>query len=136
MSCEPDGTKKKSGPACDECGGSTDTVERWNGRPVTETSRTISVDIGAAAAALEASPELCAMMIEMVGGPALAEAQSEIDRLRKLITDAIDEYPVASGLYVDSDGQDGYGSLKAMRVYLEIPASYPISLQHHGEVKP
>lgn len=30
MSCEPDGSNKKTGPACDECGGSTDTVARWN----------------------------------------------------------------------------------------------------------
>lgn len=31
LSCEPDGSNKKTGPACDECGGATDTVERWNG---------------------------------------------------------------------------------------------------------
>jgi hypothetical protein len=52
--------------------------------------------------------------------------EGKIERLRELITDAIDEYPVASGLYVDSDGQDGYGSLKAMRFHLGIPSSYPI----------
>lgn len=42
----------------------------------------IEVDIGAAASMLEASPELCAMMNELVGGPARVEAQAEIDRLR------------------------------------------------------
>lgn len=57
---------------------------------MTETSRTITVDIGAAAAALEASPELCAMMNQMVGGPALVEAQSEIDRLRGALQGVID----------------------------------------------
>lgn len=48
----------------------------------------IEVDIGAAAAMLEASPELCAMMNELVGGPALVEAQAEIERLRAQIEDA------------------------------------------------
>jgi hypothetical protein len=55
------------------------------------------------------------------------DLMAENARLRELITDAIDEYPVASGLYVDQDGQDGYGPLKAMRIYLGIPSSYPIS---------
>lgn len=85
MSVSQDGKDKKTGPACDECGGSTDTVERWNSRPITETTRTISVDIGAAAATLEASPELGAMLSEMIGGPALVEAQAEIERLQALV---------------------------------------------------
>lgn len=42
----------------------------------------IVVDIGAAAAMLEASPQLAAMMNEMIGGPALVAAQAEIERLR------------------------------------------------------
>lgn len=32
MSCEPDGSDKKTGPACDDCAGSTESVERWNTR--------------------------------------------------------------------------------------------------------
>lgn len=32
MSVNQDGTQKKTGPACDECGGSTENVERWNTR--------------------------------------------------------------------------------------------------------
>jgi len=42
----------------------------------------VQVDIGAALAALQASPELCEAMIELVGGPALIEAQAEIERLQ------------------------------------------------------
>jgi hypothetical protein len=34
MSVNKDGTQKKSGPACDECGGSTESVERWNDRTI------------------------------------------------------------------------------------------------------
>lgn len=33
MSINKDGTQKKTGPACDECGGSTESIERWNTRP-------------------------------------------------------------------------------------------------------
>lgn len=43
--------------------------------------RTIEVDIGAALAALQESPELAEAMNAMVGGPALVEAQNEIERL-------------------------------------------------------
>ncbi len=43
--------------------------------------RKIEVDIGAALEALQASPELADMMNAMVGGPALVEAQAEIERL-------------------------------------------------------
>lgn len=35
--CDPDGwmtTDKRTGPACDDCGGSTDTMERWNNRNI------------------------------------------------------------------------------------------------------
>lgn len=42
----------------------------------------IEVDIVAAAEMLQASPELCAMMNELVGGPALVEAYAEIERLQ------------------------------------------------------
>lgn len=45
-------------------------------------TKRIEVDIGAAAAMLQANPELCAMMNELVGGPALIEAQAEIERLQ------------------------------------------------------
>lgn len=45
----------------------------------------IEVDIGAAAAMLQNSPELCTMMNELVGGPALVEAHAEVDRLHDLL---------------------------------------------------
>jgi hypothetical protein len=32
MSVNQDGSQKKTGPACEECGGSTESVERWNTR--------------------------------------------------------------------------------------------------------
>lgn len=32
MSCEPDGSDKKTGPACDDCGASAASDERWNTR--------------------------------------------------------------------------------------------------------
>lgn len=44
----------------------------------------------------------------------------ELAYLRTLAENAVREYPVASGLYVDSDGQAGYGSLKALRLFLGI----------------
>lgn len=47
-----------------------------------EEPRRIEVDIGAAMEALQSSPELCAAMNELVGGPALVEAQAEVERLR------------------------------------------------------
>jgi len=34
VSVNKDGTQEKSGPACDECGGSTESVERWNSRTI------------------------------------------------------------------------------------------------------
>lgn len=52
---------------------------------MTDEVKRIEVDIAAAAAALQSSPELCAMMNELVGGPALIEAQAEIERLQKLV---------------------------------------------------
>jgi hypothetical protein len=42
----------------------------------------------------------------------------ELEYMKTLATNAVREYPVASGLYKDTDGQAGYGSLKAMRLYL------------------
>lgn len=52
-----------------------------------------------------------------------AEAAEEIEYLRALAMNAVQEYPVASGLYVDGDGQAGYGSLKAMRLRLGVAPS-------------
>jgi hypothetical protein len=71
----------RAGPACDDCAGTADTTELWNTRPL-EAKKSIEVDIGAAVTALQASPDLAAMMNELVGGPALTEAHAEIDRLR------------------------------------------------------
>jgi hypothetical protein len=42
----------------------------------------------------------------------------ENEAMRSLLLDVVREYPIASGLYVDLDGQDGYGPLKAARKYL------------------
>jgi hypothetical protein len=46
------------------------------------------------------------------------ELAAELEYLRTLLSNAVHEFPVASGLYVDSDGMAGYGSLKAMRLRL------------------
>lgn len=51
-----------------------------------EEQKRIEVDIGAAFAMLQESPELCAAMNEMVGGPALVAAHAEVDRLVALVT--------------------------------------------------
>lgn len=48
---------------------------------MTETKR-IAVDIRAAAEMLQSSPELCAMMNELVGSPTLIAAQNKVERLR------------------------------------------------------
>lgn len=48
-------------------------------------TKKIEVDIGAAFAALQASPKLCAAMNELVGGPQLVAAQAEVERLRDLV---------------------------------------------------
>lgn len=58
---------------------------RLSASPAGNGGRAVEVDIGAAMAALQASPELCEMMNEMVGGPALVEAQAEIERLNAII---------------------------------------------------
>jgi hypothetical protein len=44
----------------------------------------------------------------------------ELAKLRTLAADVVNAYPVASGLYVDTDGQDGYGALKALRLHLKM----------------
>lgn len=48
------------------------------------------------------------------------QAESDLEYTKALLGNAVQEYPVASGLYVDADGQAGYGSLKAARLYLRI----------------
>lgn len=55
--------------------------------------------------------------------PIQHEAAAEIEYLRTLLLNAVNEYPMASGVYVDQDGQAGYGSLKAMRLHLGIAPS-------------
>ncbi|MCS3690886.1 hypothetical protein [Bradyrhizobium elkanii] len=49
-----------------------------------------------------------------------AKAEAKLAELQRLASAAVQEYPVASGVYVDTDGQDGYGSLKALRLWLGI----------------
>lgn len=45
--------------------------------------------------------------------------RDEAEELRFLAQGAVEEYPIASGLYIDTDGQDGYGNLRAMRLFLK-----------------
>lgn len=71
---------------------------------MTDDVKRIEVDIGAAAAMLEASPELCEMMNRMVGGPALVEAQAEIERLRAVVLDLAEK--ANAGFRGDQDEGD------------------------------
>lgn len=50
----------------------------------------------------------------------VVELLRERDEMRALMLAVVKEYPIASGLHVDLDGQDGYGPLKAIRKYLGI----------------
>lgn len=52
---------------------------------MTDQVKRIELDIGAAAEMLQASPELCTLMNDLVGGPALVEAQGEIERLKVFV---------------------------------------------------
>jgi hypothetical protein len=92
------GSTDRAGPACDDCAGTADTVELWNTRPL-EQKKSIEVDIGAAVAALQESPDLAAMMTEMVGGPALIEAQTAIETLCGSLNEMIEVY------WADGDGE-------------------------------
>jgi hypothetical protein len=62
---------------------------------MTDEPRKIEVDIGAAMAALQASPELAEEMNRLVGGTALIEAQAEIERLRAAVNNVARENVVA-----------------------------------------
>jgi hypothetical protein len=48
-------------------------------------AKRITIDIGQALTTLQASPELCAEFTELVGGPALVEAQEEVVRLQSRV---------------------------------------------------
>lgn len=69
----------------------------------------------------------------------LIDAALEIENLRRqlviakqLMKDCCDAYPVASGFYIDRDGQDGYGPLRAMRVFLSDEQGEECCIcQHH-----
>ena len=49
------------------------------------------------------------------------KAAAEIKALRSAARSVVDDYPVASGRYIDSDGRDGYGSIRTLRLVLENP---------------
>jgi hypothetical protein len=59
-------------------------------------------------------------VVNNIDARCLGRIADELEYLRRLTLNAVKEYPVASGLYVDGDGQAGYGSLKAMRLHLRI----------------
>lgn len=48
------------------------------------------------------------------------EQQSEAERI---LFDCVTQYYVASGLFRDSDGQDGYGPLREARKFIETHGS-------------
>jgi hypothetical protein len=45
--------------------------------------------------------------------------RAQFEELKVLAKGAVEEFPVASGLYTDTDGQDGYGYLRALRLFLK-----------------
>jgi hypothetical protein len=49
----------------------------------------------------------------------LVDAADVMEELMALARGAVEEYPVASGLWIDSDGRDGYGNLRALRLFLK-----------------
>lgn len=49
----------------------------------------------------------------------MTRLQEELAELKVLAKGAVEEFPIASGLWTDSDGQDGYGYLKALRLFLQ-----------------
>lgn len=89
---------------------------RLSASPAGNGGRAVEVDIGAAMAALQASPELCEMMNEMVGGPALVEAQAEIERLNAIIalTPAVAPDGAREG-YFRGDDRDENGNLTTLK---------------------
>jgi hypothetical protein len=62
-------------------------------------------------------------VVNNIDARCLGRIADELEYLNALLSNAIQEYPVASGVYVDSDGQAGYGSLKAMRLHLGVTSS-------------
>lgn len=57
-------------------------------------------------------------VVNNIDARCLGRIADDLEYLHTLLSNAINEFPVASGLYVDSDGLAGYGSLKAMRLRL------------------
>jgi len=53
------------------------------------------------------------------------ELEHELAHTKRLLAKAVSEYPVESGIWVDRDGQAGYGSLKEMRLYLGLQPRTP-----------
>jgi hypothetical protein len=62
-------------------------------------------------------------VVNNIDARCLGRIADELEYLRTLASNAVNEYPVASGVYVDADGQAGYGALKAMRLHLRIAPS-------------
>lgn len=61
----------------------------------------------------------CNARLGNVCWPGINSDLTELVELRRLAKGAVEEFPVASGLYVDTDGQDGYGNLRALRLHLQ-----------------
>lgn len=68
-------------------------------------------------------------VVNNIDARCLGRIADELEYLKILAGNAVREYPVASGLYVDTDGQAGYGALKAMRLHLRIQSErLPVSV--------
>jgi len=48
----------------------------------------------------------------------IASLRAQLASARKLMQDCVNDYYIASGKVKDRDGQDGYGSLRALRLFL------------------
>lgn len=106
MSCEPDGSNKRTGPACDDCGASAGSDERWN-------TRDWAPDAGLAQDAVRAAAERVCWFDWSDND---MDAVAAIDALRKAITSSVpstvqrrpdetgDEYEARVGLIPSKQG--------------------------------
>jgi hypothetical protein len=65
---------------------------------------------------LENWPANAAFIVEACNN--FERLKRENEAMRTLLHDVVRHYPVASGLHVDMDGQDGYGPLREARIHL------------------
>lgn len=59
-------------------------------------------------------------VVNNIDARCLGRIADELEYLKTLLSNAVQEFPIASGLYIDTDGTAGYGTLKAMRLHLGI----------------